>query len=58
MTETKPTAIDPATLTPRVGSSYPSPYDTPCAGRERRVLGNPFGLNDFGVNLLTLPPGA
>ena len=58
MTETKPVAIDTATITPKVGSAYPSPYDIPCAERERRVLGNPFGLNDFGVNLLTLPPGA
>jgi len=58
MTETKATAIDATTITPRVGSAYPAPYDSPCAGRERQVLGNPFGLSDFGVNLLTLPPGA
>jgi uncharacterized cupin superfamily protein len=26
--------------------------------RERRRLGDPLGLQNFGVNLLTLPPGA
>ncbi len=28
------------------------------AGREKRPLGTLFGLNDFGVNLTTLEPGA
>jgi uncharacterized cupin superfamily protein len=51
-------ALDPATVSPRVGSSYPSPFDQPCASRERCALGDPLGLTQFGVNLLTLPPGA
>ncbi|MEM1384275.1 MAG: GNAT family N-acetyltransferase [Pseudomonadota bacterium] len=25
--------------------------------REKRFIGNPFGLNDFGVNLVEIPPG-
>jgi len=54
----KPPALDPARLTPRVGSSYPPPFDRPCATRERRALGDPLGLTQFGVNLMTLPPGA
>lgn len=54
----RPTALDAAALKPRIGSDYPAPFDEPCAGRERRALGNPFGLSQFGVNLLTLPPGA
>jgi uncharacterized cupin superfamily protein len=54
----KPPALEPANLAPRVGSSYPAPFDSPCAHRERRVLGDPLGLTQFGVNLLTLPPGA
>lgn len=54
----KPTAIAAANLEPRIGSDYPAPFDEPCANRERRALGNPFGLSQFGVNLLTLPPGA
>jgi uncharacterized cupin superfamily protein len=27
-------------------------------GREKRPLGDPFGLTNFGVNLTRLPPGA
>ena len=40
-----------------VGSGYPAPFDTPCAARARRRLGESSGLTDFGVNLLRLPPG-
>ncbi|MEQ9815563.1 MAG: cupin domain-containing protein [Azospirillaceae bacterium] len=50
-------AIDPATLPVRTGTGYPAPHDEPCRGRRRRTLGDRFGLTDFGVNLLTLPPG-
>jgi uncharacterized cupin superfamily protein len=42
----------------RQGSSYPQPYGEPCAARRRRRLGDAAGLTGFGVNLLTLPPGA
>jgi uncharacterized cupin superfamily protein len=50
--------IDPATLTPVVGTLYPSPFDVPCRSRERAKLGDAAGLSQFGVNLLRLPPGA
>jgi uncharacterized cupin superfamily protein len=50
--------IDPATLTPIVGTLYPSPFDGPCRARERKKLGDAAGLTQFGVNLLRLPPGA
>jgi uncharacterized cupin superfamily protein len=49
--------IDVAALPARQGSGYPPPFDAPCAGRTRRRLGNAGGLSDFGVNLMTLPPG-
>lgn len=49
--------IDIAKTKKRVGSRYPAPFDQPCAKRERRVLGDAAGLSDFGVNLMTLPPG-
>ena len=39
------------------GSGYPRPFDAPCASRTRRRLGDAGGLRDFGVNLMTLPPG-
>jgi uncharacterized cupin superfamily protein len=41
-----------------VGTFYPSPFDGPCRARERKKLGDAAGLTQFGVNLLTLPPGA
>src|SRR6516225_2871709 len=37
---------------------YPAPFDRVVYGRERRRLGNAAGLNQFGVNLTTLRPGA
>ena len=57
-TTPKPPALDPESIAPHVGSGYPRPFDRQCAGRERRVLGDPVGLSQFGVNLLTLAPGA
>lgn len=50
--------IDIAVVPQRRGSGYPSPFDLPCATRARQRLGDAGGLEDFGVNLMTLPPGA
>ena len=49
--------IDVAAVPARKGSGYPPPFDAPCATRTRRRLGEAGGLRDFGVNLMTLPPG-
>lgn len=49
--------IDIASVPARKGSTYPPPFDAPCAERIRRRIGDAGGLGDFGVNLLTLPPG-
>jgi len=49
--------IDIHTVLARQGSGYPSPFDVPCAVRTRRRLGDAGGLGDFGINLMTLPPG-
>jgi len=49
--------IDVASVPARTGSGYPAPFDAPCATRTRRRLGDAGGLRDFGVNLMTLPPG-
>jgi uncharacterized cupin superfamily protein len=40
------------------GSRYPSPFDEPCRGRSWLRLGDTAGLTQFGVNLVTLEPGA
>jgi uncharacterized cupin superfamily protein len=50
-------AIRANDLPARRGSGYPSPHDAPCRERIRRALGDAFGLSQFGVNLLELPPG-
>ncbi|MBI3707344.1 MAG: cupin domain-containing protein [Proteobacteria bacterium] len=52
-----PTAIDPQTVTPRLGSAYPAPYDRECAGRDRRSLAAALGLKAFNAELWRLPPG-
>ena len=49
--------IDTGSVPAKMGSGYPAPFDEPCASRTRRRLGNAGGLGDFGVNLMTLPPG-
>lgn len=49
--------IDLAAVPVRTGSGYPPAFAAPCAGRTRRRLGDAGGLRDFGVNLMTLPPG-
>jgi uncharacterized cupin superfamily protein len=50
--------IDVARITPRRGSSYPAPFARHAADRSKQALGDAAGLRDFGVNLVTLPPGA
>lgn len=60
MTETKQiiaiTAIDiPPRTTP---SNYPEPFRSQMQGREKRALGDFFGLKNFGVNLTRLSPKA
>ncbi len=57
-TPPKPPALDPDTVQPRIGSSYPEPFAKAVAGREKRALGDAVGLKNFGVNLVRLPPGA
>jgi uncharacterized cupin superfamily protein len=39
-------------------SHYPQPFASRVAGREKRPLGDLFGLTNFGVNLTRLAPGA
>lgn len=39
-------------------SNYPEPFASLMAGRQKRPLGDLFGLANFGVNLTRLPPGA
>ncbi|MEP7281991.1 MAG: GNAT family N-acetyltransferase [Rubrivivax sp.] len=51
--------LDAVTLPPRArASNYPPPFAERMAGREKRALGDAFGLTHFGVNLTRLAPGA
>jgi uncharacterized cupin superfamily protein len=39
-------------------SNYPEPFASRMAGRQKRPLGDLFGLTNFGANLTHLAPGA
>ena len=54
-----PAAIQAEHAPPRTKPShYPEPFASMMAGRTKRPLGDLFGLQSFGVNHVTLPPGA
>jgi len=50
--------IDIANLKVESSTNYPEPYRQAVLGRQRKRLGNAVGLDQFGVNLTTLKPGA
>src|SRR5271155_1262802 len=50
--------IDIAKVPTDARTNYPAPFDRVVLGRERKRLGNAAGLDQFGVNLTTLKPGA
>ena len=50
--------IDIASLPTDTRTGYPEPLNRVVLGRERKRLGNAVGLDQFGVNLTTLKPGA
>ena len=54
--EMTPTSFDG--VPPRVKpSNYPEPFFSRMSKREKRPLGDLFGLKNFGVNLTRLAPG-
>jgi uncharacterized cupin superfamily protein len=50
--------IDIAQLPTETRTGYPAPLNRVVEGRQRKRLGNAAGLDQFGVNLTTLKPGA
>ena len=55
----KPIAVVAAEVAPRTKpSNYPEPFFSRMAKREKRQLGDVFGLRNFGVNLTRLAPSA
>ena len=58
-TPSRPVAVDAASVPLRARvTNYPEPFASRVAGREKRPLGDLFGLANFGVNLTRLAPGA
>lgn len=58
MSDTAPLAIVAAEAAPRARqSNYPEPFLSRMGKREKRPLGDVFGLKNFGVNLTRLAPG-
>src|ERR1700755_2944930 len=56
--DAKRIAIDAASAPLRSKpSNYPAPFFSRMSGREKRPLGDLFGLKNFGVNLTKLSPG-
>jgi uncharacterized cupin superfamily protein len=49
--------IDLTKIPNHKGSKFPPPFDALCAERRRRRLGPAGPIRDFGVNIMTLPPG-
>jgi uncharacterized cupin superfamily protein len=50
--------IDIASVPADAAYTYPDPFWKVLVGRSRQRLGNAIGLNQFGVNLTRLKPGA
>lgn len=58
MSDPKPATLRSSEVSPRIGTVYPAAFAHVVQGRSKQVLGDKFGLDQFGVNLTTLAPGA
>jgi uncharacterized cupin superfamily protein len=58
MTTKPPSTVVSGSVTRKTGSGYPPPHNEQVKGRAKVMLGNMFGLDQFGVNVVTLAPGA
>jgi len=58
MSDLKRPALDPASVPEARATSYPEPFRSRVADRVKRKLGDACGLTRFGVNLVSLGPGA
>jgi uncharacterized cupin superfamily protein len=52
-----PSFVNANRLERKSGTGYPAPYRDQVKDRARARLGDLFGLDQFGVNVVTLPPG-
>ena len=58
MSSLKLPALDPRAIEELRRSVYPEPFRSRMGDRTKRRLGDAAGLTQFGVNLVTLQPGA
>jgi uncharacterized cupin superfamily protein len=59
MPQSRPSAINALDVPIRTAVSfYPQPFAARMQGRQKRQLGEFFGLKNFGINLTRLAPGA
>lgn len=58
MSDPTPATLRAWDVAPRIGTVYPAVFAHVVNGRSKRALGDQFGLDQFGVNLTTLAPGA
>lgn len=57
MTDSRVSAVNASDVEARTGTTYPEPFRNEVSSRSKRVLGDLFGLTNYGVNLVELPPG-
>lgn len=50
-------AFRPDTVSARIGTSYPKPFDAIAPTRAKHTLGDHAGLDQYGVNFVVLPSG-
>lgn len=56
---TQSTPLQATDVPPREQTTfYPEPFASLVAGRQKRKLGDHFGLTNFGINMTRLAPGA
>ena len=58
MSDSHSAAVNALEVKARVGTTYPDVFKKEVAPRSKRVLGDLFGLTNYGVNLVELAPGA
>lgn len=58
MTEKRPITLIASEAPVQLGAGYPQEFARRVAGRRKQRLGDVFGLENSGVNLSALPPGA
>jgi uncharacterized cupin superfamily protein len=58
MDNKRPSVLRAIDVTAQTSSVYPVQFTKEIQGREKRALGDAFGLTQYGVNLATLAPGS